>query len=40
LVTWEGVSEIGNAGLSFYRATSDDWGRAALRAFVPSQAPG
>lgn len=40
LLAWETVSELDNAGFNLYRATSDDWGSAALLTFVPSQAPG
>jgi len=39
-VSWETVSEIGNAGFELYRATSADWSSAARLAAVPSQGPG
>jgi hypothetical protein len=41
LVTWETVSEMGNAGFNLYRTTSEQAPAASdLLAYVPSQAPG
>ncbi len=39
LLTWETVSEAGNAGFNLYRA-ADPAGPQALLAYLPSQAPG
>ena len=39
LVSWETVSEVGNAGFNLYRAASQD-GERTLLISVPSQAPG
>ena len=40
LVSWETVSEVGNAGFELHRSTSDDWSSATRLAAVPSQGPG